>query len=245
MTTMPGMNMGGGGGGGTTTTMPGMGDGSFTLATASPAGPIMWPMMQMTMEPGMAMAEPACTTTPSMAQRSAAVSFVNTTVAATKKYQSLAAAEADGFVPITPTGRAVVHYINWSHMNEDVAPGDSLNPSAVQSLVYANTSTGPRLVAAMFLMPNGSNATPPQPGGCLTQWHLHTNLCFNSSNNVVGETNSQGQCPSGSVNRVTQPMIHVWLAPVDGGPLLVDAPDADVVAAATRLPVADPAPERA
>jgi hypothetical protein len=243
MTTMPGMNMGGGGS--TTTTMPGMGNGSFTLATNSPAGSIMWPMMAMNMEPGMQMAEPACTTTPTTAQRQAAVSFVNATVAATSKYRSLAAAKAAGFVPVTPTGNAVVHYINWNNMAKDVSPADVLNPNAVQSLVYANTPTGPRLVAAMFLMPNGSTATPPQPGGCLEQYHLHTNLCFNSGNVVVGVTNSQGQCPSGSVNRVTQPMLHVWLAPIAGGPLMVDAPNDAVVAAAMQLPVADAPPERA
>jgi hypothetical protein len=243
MTSMPGMQMGGGGS--TTTTMPGMGNGSFTLATNSPAGSIMWPMMSMNMEPGMQMAEPPCTTTPTAAQRQAAVSFVNATVAATSKYRSLAAAKAAGFVPVTPTGNAVVHYINWNNMNKDLSPADVLNPNAVQSLVYANTSTGPRLVAAMFLMPNGSNATPPQPGGCLEQYHLHTNLCFNSGNVVVGVTNSQGHCPSGSVNRVTQPMLHVWLAPIAGGPLMVDAPNDDVVAAAMQLPAADAPPERA
>jgi hypothetical protein len=242
-TTMGGMRMGGNGS--TTTTMPGMGNGSFTLATNSPAGPIMWPMMTMDMEPGMQMAEPACTTTPDTAQRQAAVSFVNTTVAATNKYRSLAAAKAAGFVPVTPTGAAVVHYINWSNMAKDLTPNDVLNPSAVQSLVYANTSTGPRLVAAMYLMPNGSTATPPEPGGCLTEWHLHTNLCFNSGNVVVGVTNSQGQCPAGTSNHVTQPMIHVWLAPVAGGPLMVDAPNADVVSAAMQLPVYDAPPERA
>jgi hypothetical protein len=230
---------------GTTTTMPGMGDGTLMLATTSPAGDIMWPMMAMTMGPGMQLAEPACTTTPTVAQQLAAVSFVDQTVTATSRYRSLAAAKADGFVPITPTGQSVVHYINWNRLAIDTSSATALVPNEVQSLVYANTSTGPRLVAAMFLMPNGSTATPPQPGGCLTQWHIHTNLCFNSGNVVVGTTNSKGNCPAGSVNRVTQPMIHVWLAPIDGGPLMVDAPDADIVAAANQLPAVDPPSEKA
>jgi hypothetical protein len=97
----------------------------------------------------------------------------------------------------------------------------------------------------MFLMPNGSTATPPQHGGCLEQYHLHMNLCFNSGNVVVGVTNSQGQCPSGSVDRVTQPMLHVWLAPIAGGPLMVEALNDDVVAAAMQLPAADAPPQRA
>ncbi len=250
-TTMAGM-AGMGGGGSTSTTMDGMpgmggggGDGSFSLATDSPAGDITWPMMAMTMETGMAMAGPACTTTPTAAQQAAAVSLVNTTVAATAKYKSLAAAKAAGFVPITPTGAAVVHYINWTNLDDTVTPAEVLNPSAPQSLVYANTSTGPRLVAAMYVMPNGSTATPPQPGGCLTQWHIHTNLCFNPGHVVVGVTDSSGHCPAGSTNMVTQPMLHVWLAPVPGGPLMVDEPDSACVTAASALPVEDLPPARA
>ena len=42
--------------------------------------------------------------------------------------------------------------------------------------MYAFTPYGPVLVAAMYLMPSvGQNG--PMPGGCLTQWHAHTNLC--------------------------------------------------------------------
>jgi hypothetical protein len=112
----------------------------------------------------MAMAGPACTTTPSSAQQASAVAFVNTTVTDTSRYRSLAAAKAAGYVPITPSGAAVVHYLNWSNLSA-TTPANVLNPSAPQSLVYANTPTGPRLVAAMYVMPNGSTATPPQPGG--------------------------------------------------------------------------------
>jgi hypothetical protein len=248
-TTMGNMDMGGS----TSTTMPGMpgmpgmpspGDGSFSLATTSAAGAIPWPGMAMTMEPGMAMAGPACTATPNAAQQAAAVSLVDQTVAATTRYRSLAAAKAAGYVPITPTGATVVHYLNFSNL-AGTTLSSVLNPLAPQSLVYANTSTGPRLVAAMFVMPTGSTATPPSPGGCLTQWHIHTNLCFNSSNQVVATTDPAGDCPPGSVHRVTQPMLHVWLAPVPGGPLMVDEPDATVGTAASELPAADPPPVRA
>jgi hypothetical protein len=234
---------------GPTTTMAGMpgmgGSGSFSLATTSPAGAIPWPGMSMVMEAGMQMAGSACTATPDAAQQAAAIALVNQTVSATIQYRSLAAARAAGYVPITPSGLPVVHYINWANLNATTTPGQVLNPSAPQSLVYANTSTGPRLVAAMYVMPNGSTATPPDPGGCLTLWHLHTNLCFNSSNQVVGVTNGAGACPAGSANRVTQPMLHVWLAPGPGGPRMVDEPDSTVTSAAGQLPAFDPPPARA
>jgi hypothetical protein len=91
----------------------------------------------------------------------------------------------------------------------------------------------------MYLMPATAGDTrPPQPGGCLTQWHIHTDLCF-SSGTVVGNDNA-GSCAAGSVNKVTQPMMHVWMTPVSGGPLAPDPPALSEVASAAALPVLDP-----
>ena len=38
--------------------------------------------------------------------------------------------------------------------------------------MYANTSKGPVLMGAMYLMPE-PGVSGPQIGGCLTQWHAH------------------------------------------------------------------------
>ena len=191
----------------------------------------------------MQMVTPNCTTEPTAAQQAAAVSLVNQTVAAVQPFESLAAAKAAGYVPITPTGAPVVHYANLSYL----ASPQTLDPNAIESLVYANTPHGAILVAAMYAMANNQvGATPPMPGGCLTEWHIHTNLCFSSTSGVVVATeNSSGACPTGSTNHITQPMIHVWLAPLSGGPLVVDAPDTQVVAAAEQLPVPNPPNPRA
>jgi hypothetical protein len=75
--------------------------------------------------------------------------------------------------------------------------------------------------------------TPPQPGGCLTQWHIHTDLCF-SAEHVVGNDNS-GSCTTG-IKRVTQPMMHVWLTPVPGGPLTPDPAARSEVEASLAIP---------
>ncbi len=49
-------------------------------------------------------------------------------------------------------------------------------------MVYANTPGGAVLVAAMYTMGiDQVDAVPPMPGGCLTQWHCHTNLCFSQA----------------------------------------------------------------
>ena len=238
--TMP--PMGGAPGGTTSTTMPGMGggpdgSGSFSLATTSPAGPIVWPVAMGAMEGGMQMVTPSCTTSPTSSQRDAAVQLVNTTVAATRKYTSLAAAKADGYVPITPTGRPVVHYAKVADMKD----ADTLDPNAIESLVYANTAHGAVLVAAMYTLSlDQVGQMPPMPGGCLTEWHIHTNLCFSNTTGAVVGVTRNGACAAGSTNHVTQPMLHVWLAPIAGGPLTVDASNAAVVQAASRLPALNP-----
>lgn len=183
------------------------------------------------------MVTPNCTMAPTAAQQHAAVQLVDQTVSAVSRYGSLANARADGYVPITPTGRPVVHYAKPSDIND----GDLLDPNVIESLVYANTPHGAVLVAAMYLMAsNQVGAIPPMPGGCLTEWHIHTNLCFSNANGtVVGVTNG-GVCSAGSTNHLSQPMIHVWLAPVPGGPLVVDASDAQVIQAAEQLPTPSP-----
>jgi hypothetical protein len=207
----------------------------LSVPTTSPAGPVIWPQQMGSMEKGMQMVTPDCTTVPTDAQQQAAVSLVDNTVAASQQYQSLDAAKAAGYVPITPTGRRIVHYAKPATLTNTPL----LDPNAMQSLVYANTSHGAVLVAAMYMMGmNEVGAKPPMPGGCLTEWHVHTNLCFSTtSGKVVGIQRSRaGTCRPGSVNHVSQPMIHVWLVPVPGGPLTVDASSRQVLQAAATLP---------
>jgi hypothetical protein len=225
---MGGMSGMGGGGSGAT---------PLSLATTSPAGNIAWPLTMGAMGAGMQMVTPSCTTEPTSQQQSAAVSFVDQTVAALTPFENLATAKAAGYVPITPSGATVVHYANPAYLNSP----QTLDPGAIESLVYANTPRGAILVAAMYAMANNQvGQMPPMPGGCLTEWHVHTNLCFSNTTGVVVGVERSGTCAAGSTNHVTQPMIHVWLAPIPGGPLAVDASDAQVVAAAAQLPAPNP-----
>jgi hypothetical protein len=183
----------------------------------------------------MEMATPDCVVQPTIAQRQAAVTLVDRTVAAVAPYKSLAAAKAAGYVPVTPTGQRIVHYIDPSIYRQ----GNTLDPGAIPVLVYVNTAHGAVLSAAMYLMPRSAGAAhPPQPGGCLTQWHIHTDLCFNAGR-VVGNDSAR-PCPAGSVNRTTSPMMHVWLTPVAGGPLAPDPPAASEVQAASEVPALSP-----
>jgi hypothetical protein len=207
-------------------------DAALSLPTTSQAGSIEWPDDMSAMAAGMKMAEPNCTAQPTTAQQQAAVNLVNQTVAAAQKYTNLATAKAAGYVPVTRSGARIVHYINPAYYRS----GAVLNPNEIPALVYVNTAHGAVLSAAMYLDPPG--VTPPQPGGCLTQWHIHTDLCF-SSGRVVG-TNTNGSCAAGSTNRVTQPMMHVWMTPVSGGPLAPDPPALSEVVAAGQTPPLNP-----
>ena len=203
----------------------------LSLATISPAGPITWPDTTMAMAPGMKMAIPDCTAQPTAAQQRAAVSLVDQTVRATARFTSLAAAKAAGYVPLTPTGQKIVHYINPSIYRQ----GEKLSPASIPVLVYVNTAHGAVLSAAMYLMPQGAGTSDlPQPGGCLTQWHVHTDLCIGDGK-VVG-TDQAGSCAAGSFNRVTPPMMHVWMTPVTGGPLAPDPSARSEVLGALRVP---------
>ena len=180
------------------------------------------------------MATPDCNAQPTNAQQEAAVALVDQTAAAVAPYQSLDAARAAGYVPVTPTGRKIVHYVNPLIYRQ----GQPMDPSSIPALVYVNTAHGAVLSAAMYLAPRSSGEqSAPQPGGCLTQWHIHTDLCF-SVGRVVG-TDNLGSCSPGSLNETTQPMMHVWLAPVSGGPLAPDPPPLSEVVAANHLSALD------
>jgi len=208
---------------------------SVRLATATPAGDITMPDASMQMADGMKMASSVpCVTAPTAAQQHAAVTLVDASWQDAKKYQSLAAAKAAGYVPITPVGRPVVHYMDKASYRAAVLGGQVLDLTQPQSLVYANTPKGAVLVAAMYITSPGGPT--PQPGGCLTQWHVHTNLCLTRSLGVVGALGpGNSSCPAGSSNRVTPPMMHIWFVPIPGGPTAIDAPDQQVVRAAEQV----------
>jgi hypothetical protein len=215
--------------------MPSQAAAAIKLANSTPAGDITMPSPDMQMMQGMRMASSTpCVATPSAAQQQAAVRFVDTSWQGAQKYRSLAAAQAAGYRAITPRGAPVVHYLNPAYYRATVRGGPVLNAGAPQSLVYANTPKGAVLVAAMYITTPGGPT--PQPGGCLTQWHVHTNLCLTRGLGVVGAIGpGQPNCPPGSRNRVAPAMIHVWFVPIPGGPTAVDAPDRQVVQAAGQV----------
>jgi hypothetical protein len=161
-----------------------------------------------------------CTAPVTPEQQQAADSIAAQTAAAIAPYAELSVAKAAGWTNITPEGRPIVHYALWAR----IADGRVLDPSVPESLVYGFAPDGtPYLLGAMFLM-EGSG-TPPQPGGCLMQWHAHENLCIEPGKGMVGVVGPDGQCPPGSTNVVTDAMLHAWIVPVPDGPFSDPSPD--------------------
>ncbi len=168
------------------------------------------------------------------AQLQAALQLIDATRAAVAKYKDERVAINAGYQPMEPEGLEIMHYVNQTYFTD----ADILRPDHVQSLIYYNSSHGPVLIGAMYIMP--TIGTPgPEIGGSLTVWHQHDNLCFDRTTGVIvafahdASSNSRdksGTCPQGSSNRSTPEMLHVWLIANPGGPFNSDM-SPDVLAA--------------
>ena len=156
------------------------------------------------------------------AQLQSALQLIEATKAAVAKYADREAAINAGYKPMEPEGLAIMHYVNGAYFTD----ADILRPDHVQSLIYFNSTHGPVLIGAMYIMPR-LGMPGPEIGGSLTVWHKHDNLCFDRTTGVIvafthdGSANindKSGTCPAGSSNRSTPEMLHVWLIENPDGP---------------------------
>jgi hypothetical protein len=156
---------------------------------------------------------------PTQAQKEAAAKLYNDTETGVARYRSLAAALADGYLGPTPF-TSTEHFINASYTTD----GKTVDPTRPEALMYTPTARGPVLVGVVYLM-NVPGEFGPDIGGCLTRWHVHTNVCYNGYGLIVAQlTAEQPICPMGSVHLIPPPALHVWFVDVPGGRF---APDVD------------------
>jgi len=150
---------------------------------------------------------PVPSTPPTRAQQAAANDLVAAVDQGVEQYSNVAVAEADGYLPISASRGPMTHYLDRSVIED----GDVLDPSHPSALMFANTVNGPVLIGAMFL---GAAPCEPGPdiGGSLTQWHAHDDLCI-SDGQLVGKTNADGTCTTGTHRDTSYFMLHVWTAP--------------------------------
>lgn len=148
------------------------------------------------------------------AQQEAATGLQFATSTRIAEYWDFDKAIADGYTPITPDGRPMVHYGRFDY----IADGKVLDPSAPESLIYGTMPNGNHVLLGAMYLNDDDTVTPPAPGGCLTQWHDHGNLCIAPGVGMVGIAEPDGSCPPGSSNDVTAEMLHVWFVDLPEGP---------------------------
>jgi hypothetical protein len=154
-------------------------------------------------------------------QQDAANRLYSETKAAILPYQDWRKAWAAGYRPEGAAKMPSQHWMNQAY----VEGGYVMDPRRPQGLVYANTKHGPVLLGAMFQMKR-IGQFGPDPGGPLTAWHQHENICFTPLGFEFSLMTPFATCPLGAIDVSAAPMLHVWI--VDnprGGPFAVDIDD--------------------
>jgi hypothetical protein len=147
-------------------------------------------------------------------QEARAEKLLEATLEHLPRYADRTTAEVNGFRPV---GDAE-HWVNWSYVND----GKILDPEFPESLVYRWSGEGQELVAAMFMLPDGSTFdSVPDVGGKLTQWHVHEDICFTAdpvAPQIAQFVGVDQACPPPFAKRAAMPMLHVWIVPHPCGP---------------------------
>jgi hypothetical protein len=153
---------------------------------------------------------------PTQRQQAQADRLFSETSAAIAPYRDWHAAWAAGYRPGAPLTGAV----HW--MNPAYAHGPVLDPRRPQGLVYVRARSGWVLAGAMFQMP-GMGPFGPDPGGPLTAWHAHQNICISPLGPAFGLATPYASCPLGAIAMSFPAMLHVWIVDnPSGGPFGID-----------------------
>jgi hypothetical protein len=150
-------------------------------------------------------------------QVAAANKLYDDTEAAIAPYRDWHMAWAAGYRPAGPQSMPSTHWMNQRYIDA----GYVMDPRHPQGLVYANTRHGPVLLGAMFQMRN-IGTFGPDPGGPLTAWHQHQNICFTPFGFEFSFMSPTVTCPLGSIDISAPPMLHVWIVDNPGGRFAVD-----------------------
>jgi len=153
-------------------------------------------------------------------QVAAAQQLYERTAAAIARYRDWRRAWAAGYRPGGSQTMPSTHWMNQRYVDA----GYVMDPQHPQGLVYANTKHGPLLLGAMFQMKH-LGQFGPDPGGPLTAWHQHENVCFTPFGIEFSLMTPTATCPVGSIDISAPPMLHVWIVDNPGGKFAVDIDD--------------------
>ena len=158
-----------------------------------------------------------------LAQQHAAEQLLRDSIRDLPAFASQSAAYAAGFRTIGDAITGDEHMINWAW----AADSNILDSKHPEALVYKiRPGQAPLLEAAMYTLAAGARFSdiPPLFQSPLTQFHVHTNLCFRGTSDplqyvVAGLTDASGNCTaSGTFKFPATPMIHAWIVANPCGP---------------------------
>lgn len=150
-------------------------------------------------------------------QEAAAQKLYDETLAAIAPYRDSRNAWAAGYRPGGSQATPSTHWMNQRYVDA----GYVLDPEHPQGLVYANTRRGPVLLGAMFQMKT-LGVFGPDPGGPLTAWHQHQNICFTPIGFEFSFMTPTSTCPLGAIDISAPAMLHVWIVDNPGGKFAID-----------------------
>jgi hypothetical protein len=152
---------------------------------------------------------------PTSTQLAAATRLIADTRRGAAQFVDLRAAVTAGYAPHVHAVESVKHHFNPAYVTD----GRVLDPARPEGLLYAYTTRGPVLVAAVYLM-NRPGEPERAVGGCLTQWRVHDEFCSSDPANglIDGVRRRDGSCPPGQVSWVAPSMLHTWVIDLPGGP---------------------------
>ncbi len=150
-------------------------------------------------------------------QVAAAQELYDETSAAIAPYRDWHKAWAAGYRPNGSQDMPATHWMNQRY----VEAGYVMDPRRPQGLVYANSKHGPVLLGAMFQMKT-IGRFGPDPGGPLTAWHQHQNICVTPFGFEFSLMTPTATCPVGAIDVSVPAMLHVWIVDNPGGKFAVD-----------------------
>jgi hypothetical protein len=148
-------------------------------------------------------------------QQAAAAKLVEDVKAGSARFVDIQTALSEGYQQTTP-----FRFGQWgpAHFNNRQYAREKryLDPERPTALVYLRTQdVRSVLIGVMFLAPKGQG---PRPGGPVTEWHVHDNLCITSTG-AADVAMAPGQCPPGSTFLgAAIEMMHVWIFDNPDGP---------------------------
>lgn len=132
---------------------------------------------------------------PTAEQQAYARRLLAATTEAIEQYDNNPAqALRDGFLAYPVAFTKMFHMFSYGRFEDD----HELNPAQVESFMYAMTDEGLKAVGAMYVF-DDREVQPPNPTGCILQWHRH-------------EGAVEGLVTSGDLEHPTQSawMAHLW-----------------------------------